>query len=330
MNHPLVTIGAINYNNATYVLETLESIAGQSYSNLELIIVDDASTDDSLIKIKEWLTRNRVSARLVIHDQNKGVHQAYESVIQYASGEFISFVATDDLLEPYKIEEQVTIFQQLDNSYGVVYGDVVEIDQYSNIINLPYFRVHEARDKRWKLPQGDIFKKVSKEFLIYVQATLIRTSVLKKFSFRFQALSEDWQLIIFLSRHCKFFGADKVVARYRRHPVSLSTLNRRLEKYHLWCQSNALMFYEAYNFPQNTKEERRIIANRIEFDMLDYACQPVSKGKDVIRTWKRVTPGMPLYKSAKILFMILWLRLKLLIKHFVFPKSRPKRLAMQN
>ena len=104
MRLPLVTIGAINYNNTCYVLETLNSILRQTYSEIELIIVDDASTDDSLLKIRKWLANYPLPYKLVVHSENQGVHKAYESVIQNATGEFISFIATDDLFEPEKIE----------------------------------------------------------------------------------------------------------------------------------------------------------------------------------------------------------------------------------
>ena len=99
MELPVVTIGAINYNNEPYVLETLDSIAAQTYSNIELVVVDDASTDGSLRKIKEWLASYERPYKLVVHPKNEGVHKAYESVIKNASGEYISLVATDDVFD---------------------------------------------------------------------------------------------------------------------------------------------------------------------------------------------------------------------------------------
>jgi len=269
MIFPLVTIGAINYNNTPYVLETLNSILAQTYSQIELIIVDDASTDDSLVKIREWLANYNRPHKLVVHSKNEGVHKAYESVINNASGDFISFIATDDVFEPGKIEQQVLAFRNLDESYGVVYGDLVEIDDHSQVTSRPYFEMHHLKNKSWNLPQGDVFKRVTKEFLIYVQTTLIRTCLLRSFSFQYKALSEDWQFILFLARHTKFYGTNDVVARYRKHALSLSAQNRRREKYYLWCHSNVLMFLEAYNFPGNGKEEKKIIDNRIQFELLD-------------------------------------------------------------
>ena len=320
MTLPLVTIGAINYNNASYVLETLNSILDQTYAQIELIVVDDASTDDSLRKIRQWLTNYPLPYKLVVHSQNKGVHKAYESVINNASGEFISFIATDDLFEPEKIEQQVLAFQKLDKSYGVVYGDLVDINEYSQVTSKPYFELHYSKNKNWNLPQGDVFKRVTKEFLIYVQTTLIRTCLLRSFTFKYKALSEDWQFILFLARHTKFYGMHNVVVKYRRHALSVSTQNRRRERYYLWCQSNVLMFLEAYNFPANEKGEKRIIADRIQFDLMDYAYQPNSKYSDVMKTWKKVKQHLPLLKSMKLFFLIVYLRAKLWVKKILFPR----------
>lgn len=330
MKLPLVTIGAINYNSASYVVETLNSIALQTYENIELIVVDDASTDNSLSRIKEWLLQYPKPYKLITHSQNQGVHTGYESVIKNASGDFVSFISTDDILTPEKIERQVAAFLQLDESYGVVYGDVVDINEQNCIIHPSYFCLHLKRNKKFELPQGDVFKKVTQEFLIYVQSILVRTSVLKNFSFQYKALSEDWQFILYLARRCNFFGMNTVVAKYRRHATSTSTENRKKEKYHLWCRSNALMFYEAYNFPENSKEEKKIIANRIEVDLLDYAIQPVSKYRDVMKTWREVTKKLPVITRNKIAVFILWCKAKLLIKKAVFSNYKQSKWILQN
>lgn len=318
MNLPLVTIGAINYNNSPYVLETLDSIAAQTYSEIELVIVDDASTDDSLHKIEQWLLNYSRPYKLVVHSQNEGVHKGYESVINNASGKYISFIATDDLFEPGKISEQVSIFQNLGNNYGVVYGDMIEINEIGQLKSQPNFALHKSKDKHWQLPQGQVFERVSKQFLIYVQSTLIRASLLKTFSFQYKAFSEDWQIILFLARHSKFFGTENIVVRYRRHTLSLTSQNLRQEKHHLWCKSNALMFHEAYHFPQNTKKEKKVLADCIKSHLLNYAYQPSSKYKEVIKTWRKVCYDFSPFKSGTLWCLIQWQRIKLIIKQIIF------------
>jgi len=79
------------------------------------------------------------------------------------------------------------------------------------------------------------------------------------------------------------------------------------------------MFLEAYNFASNKKAEKRIIANRIQFDLKDYAYQPNARYSDVIKTWKKVKQNLPLLKSVKLFFLVIYLRARLFLKKFLFP-----------
>ena len=317
MDTPLVTIGALNYNNSRFLIETLKSIESQTYPNIELIIVDDGSSDDSLSKIKSWLSNYNKPYKLIVHEENKGIHCGYETVIDHSSGEYISLLATDDLITPDKIKDQVESFLSLDKGYGVVYGDVVEIDDSGKEISLPNFTIHKNKKKDWELPEGDVFKWVVKEFLIYIQASLIRSELLKNFRFNLKTLSEDWQLILYLARHSKFYGSDKVCSKYRKHTLSVSARNREQERYYLWSYNNLLMFHEVYGFKKNNKEEKKVIEKRIEFDMFDYAYQSRAKYNKVIQTWGLVTKNMPSVKAYRMLFVIHLLRLKLMLKKII-------------
>ena len=84
------------------------------------------------------------------------------------------------------------------------------------------------------------------------------------------------------------------------------------------------MFHEAYNFKENTKEDKNVIADRIEFHLRDYAYQPNSKYSEVLETWQQVRKQLPFFKSAKLLSIISLLRIKLLVKKVFFPKLRRK------
>lgn len=62
----LVSIVISNYNNENYILECLDSILNQSYENIEIIVVDDKSTDDSVPKIKNWIIKNKIPLEMII------------------------------------------------------------------------------------------------------------------------------------------------------------------------------------------------------------------------------------------------------------------------
>src|SRR5689334_1867763 len=93
-NLPLVSILAANYNNARYVLESLESIKQQTYPNIELIIVDDASADNSPQLISDWLKTANIPHKYIVHEQNKGLCSTCNELLRNANGKYISFIAT--------------------------------------------------------------------------------------------------------------------------------------------------------------------------------------------------------------------------------------------
>ena len=93
---PLVTMLAICYNHSRFVINCLESIRHQTYSNVELIVLDDCSTDNSVALINEWIARHAVDCRFVQHRVNAGVCRTLNEGITLARGKYISMIATDE------------------------------------------------------------------------------------------------------------------------------------------------------------------------------------------------------------------------------------------
>jgi len=97
------------YNHAAYIIETIESIRGQTYQNWELVIVDDGSDDntaETVLKIKDDRIQFYKAGRIGINGKIKNIG------LKKSSGEFIAFIDSDDLWAPTKLEKQVTALQQ--------------------------------------------------------------------------------------------------------------------------------------------------------------------------------------------------------------------------
>ncbi|TXH52940.1 MAG: glycosyltransferase family 2 protein, partial [Bacteroidia bacterium] len=97
--HPLVSIIVVTYNSSKFVLETLESAKSQTYQNIELLISDDGSTDDTLQICKDWLTQNKdrfVHTELITVEKNTGIPANCNRGIKAANGEWITFIDSDD------------------------------------------------------------------------------------------------------------------------------------------------------------------------------------------------------------------------------------------
>lgn len=106
----MVSIIVITYNSAKYVLETLESARAQTYQNIELIISDDGSQDNTVEMCKDWLSENNkcfVSTELLTVEKNTGVPANCNRGIKAAQGEWIKFIAGDDILLSTCVEDNV-------------------------------------------------------------------------------------------------------------------------------------------------------------------------------------------------------------------------------
>jgi glycosyltransferase involved in cell wall biosynthesis len=107
MTSPLVSVVIPTYNYGHYIGETVESVLGQTYSPVEIIVVDDGSTDDTRERLTAYGDRMRY-----IHQQNCGLSAARNTGIRAAQGEFVALLDSDDLWLPDKLERQVTVAVQ--------------------------------------------------------------------------------------------------------------------------------------------------------------------------------------------------------------------------
>lgn len=108
--NPLVSIIIPVYNKAAFVSETLDSALAQSYSNIELILVNDGSTDGSLKILQEY--KDKFPEKIILIDSlNQGVSAATNLGIQSSKGDYIQFLDADDLLSPFKISSQIGLLE---------------------------------------------------------------------------------------------------------------------------------------------------------------------------------------------------------------------------
>lgn len=117
---PLVTIITPSFNHAQFLENAVESVIKQTYKNIEYIIIDDGSNDNSHDVIVE-LARKYPLIKYRLYKENKG-HVRLNEAIEMSNGEFISILSSDDWYLPEKIEKQINLFKKLDDSYGVVYS----------------------------------------------------------------------------------------------------------------------------------------------------------------------------------------------------------------
>jgi teichuronic acid biosynthesis glycosyltransferase TuaG len=113
---PLVSIIVPVYNASRFIEETIQTVLDQTYTNWELILVDDCSTDGSIKLIKPYLKDKRIS--LLKNKVNSGAAISRNKGIDAAKGRYIAFLDADDLWHPEKLNKQVAFMQEKDSAFS--------------------------------------------------------------------------------------------------------------------------------------------------------------------------------------------------------------------
>lgn len=138
-NHQLVTVVVTAYNCGQFVEEALDSVKAQTYDNLELIITDDCSTDDTVAKCKNWLRRNPdrfARVELITSEVNTGVANNLNRALYAAKGEWIKFFSGDDVLKPDTVKDLIEFASKQQNA-SLIHGAVELINEKSEILVIP-------------------------------------------------------------------------------------------------------------------------------------------------------------------------------------------------
>ena len=120
----LISIIMPSFNTATFIAESIESVQAQSYTNWELIIVDDCSTDSTDDVVKPFLSDKRI--RYLKNGKNTGAAVSRNKALREAQGKWIAFLDSDDLWMPDKLEKQIHFMEK--NDYHFSYTNYAEID----------------------------------------------------------------------------------------------------------------------------------------------------------------------------------------------------------
>ncbi len=208
---PLVSAIITTYNRATWLEKSLQSCLEQTYLNLEIIVIDDGSNNNSAQQIC-----NRFPRVKYIRQANQGLGGARNTGINQSSGEFIQFLDDDDWLEPSSIANKMEIFSEHKNC-GAVYSDLFLAQENGEQSGRYY-----AKYKR-PLPEGQIFDSLMRRNFIPVHALLWKKSVLLKAScFPIRSGAEDWECLVRASEFTEFRFLDQPLGTYRLHSKNMT------------------------------------------------------------------------------------------------------------
>jgi glycosyltransferase involved in cell wall biosynthesis len=243
---PLVSVICLCYNHSKYVVESLESVLSQSYANIELIIVDDASTDDSQSVIKSFI-ESLPRVRFIPLTNNNGNCRAFNIGWQASSGDFVIDLAADDLLLPERISLGIECLVNRGSEYGVHFGDARIIDT-----NGIFLREHlTASYFQDAVPEGILFSTLLAKYFINPATMMFSKPLLDFLEGYDESLAyEDFDLWVRSSKEFKYcYSNDILISKrivkdghsskqYKPGSKILNSTLRVCEKAYKLCETN--------------------------------------------------------------------------------------------
>ncbi len=258
-----MSVVCLCYNHKRFVEESIASVLNQSYENIEIIVVDDASTDGSKEVIRRIISQHP-EIQFVDIAENVGNCKAFNKGFALCKGEFIIDLAADDLFTPNRLALGVNVLGKYGEEYGVHYGDVQFIDEAGVKLDKNSDRL-VARGLPVEGPEGDIYAKLLGKYFLSSPSMMSRREVFDHLGGYDESLSyEDLDFWIRSSRVFKYCYTHEVMALKRILPQSHSSRQYRMNSVQM--QSTYKVCLKAFELNRN-KEEDDALLSRINYEM---------------------------------------------------------------
>lgn len=218
---PWVTVICTSYNQGAYVEQALQSVVDQDYPNVELIVIDNQSTDQSAECIAAFC-RQHPATQFVRNATNVGLNRAFNQGLALTGGRYIIDLAADDVLLPDRITKQVALFEKLAGPYAVVFSNAAYIDEQSRRTSVHY-AVDTSGHARTPVPSGNVFRNILESYFICTPTMMMRRDVLNELGGYDETLEfEDLDFWVRSSRLYHYAYVDEILTLKRQLPGSLS------------------------------------------------------------------------------------------------------------
>jgi alpha-1,3-rhamnosyltransferase len=214
--NPLVTVVIPSYNHQAYVAQSIQSVLNQTYKEIELIVIDDGSSDASKKVIQKLIYDYKFK---FIARKNKGLSATLNEGIKLAKGQYICFLASDDYFMPKRVEHAVSRLRCSDDDLIAVYTDGFVIDNKNK-------KLSRFSDIYPRPMVGDVYSNLIISNWIPAMGITYKTNLLKKFMFDERFIIEDHTLYlkIFKGNIFKIIFYKGHDFCYRQHANNLSNI----------------------------------------------------------------------------------------------------------
>ena len=198
------------YKVAWVIENTIQSVQNQTYRDLEIILVDDCSPDNSAEIIKKMMVKDERIKYFKL-DKNSGAAVARNKAIRESTGRYVAFLDSDDLWEPNKLEKELALMK--DNDCGFVYSAIKMIDKDGNV----------TKDSTY-VPTHLSYKTILTRTYIATSSVLLDMEKVGEFQMPLRRSGQDYATWLMLLRRVDYaYGIQEPLVRYRNSPGSLSS-----------------------------------------------------------------------------------------------------------
>ncbi len=224
MSKALVSVIVCSYNHEKYISQCLESIKLQSYSNIQLIVADDASQDNSVGIFENWLEENGYPAEKNFHQKNTGFATTLNECIKLTVGEYIKIIAADDYLHPESIEHCINALEHLGTDYGMVFTDFWAVDDNNQAAE--FFLNYE--NKSFFNPDNSLKKEQLIKYNCIISPTVLmkKDTLLATGEYYPSILLEDHDRWLRINEIKKIHFIHKKLCYYRVLPTGVSSTRK--------------------------------------------------------------------------------------------------------
>ena len=208
----LVSVIIPVYNSGAFIRETLDSVIGQTYKNMEIIVVDDSSSDDTVSIASSYVNRDGINVKVMTNTYRKGAAGARNTGIDTAEGGFIAFIDADDKWLPDKLSRQIDFMRDTDAAFSFTGYEFADEDC-------------RGTGKVARVPERISYRQALKNTTIFTSTVMLDIKQLAKEDIHFPYIaSEDsanwWKI---LKKTDAALAIDEPLTLYRRSKKTLSS-----------------------------------------------------------------------------------------------------------
>ena len=255
MSHPLISVICLCYNQQAFVGAAIRSVLSQTYAHVELIVVDDASTDNSQSAIREAIGNRDI--RFIRLSENIGNCAAFNRGLEISTGAYVIDLAADDLLLPSRIETGVRDFSKASDKAGVHFSDAFIINETGDVL-----RTHYRRDSHGQLaetvPSGNLYLDLVRKYFICPPTMMIRRRVLEALGGYDESLHyEDFDFWVRSSREFDYLFNKAPLVKKRIVRGSHGMSQSRLRNHHQ--ESTLKVCKKIYSLNKSPEEDEALL-----------------------------------------------------------------------